>query len=73
MYYIRNFSKRNNFNNRLLQHNLIIFFCFTVTLTFVNCWDVKWATRVQDVFTYAKLVALFGLIIAGIYQLAVGE
>lgn len=43
------------------------------TLAFVNCWDVKWATRVQDIFTYAKLLALFVIIAAGAYQLYRGH
>ncbi|XP_057340877.1 large neutral amino acids transporter small subunit 1 isoform X1 [Microplitis mediator] len=43
------------------------------TLAFVNCWDVKWATRVQDVFTYAKLLALLVIISAGAYQLCKGH
>merc|ERR1719481_598522 len=42
-------------------------------LAFVNCWDVKWATAVQDVFTYAKLLALFVIIATGIVQLGRGN
>lgn len=41
-------------------------------LTFVNCWDVKWSTWVQDTFTYAKLVALFIIMGTGVYQLCTG-
>lgn len=44
-----------------------------MVLTFINCWDVGWATKVQDVFTYAKLLALFIIIITGLYQLFNGE
>ncbi|KAJ8917859.1 hypothetical protein NQ315_010772 [Exocentrus adspersus] len=47
--------------------------CADGVLTFVNCYDVKWATRVQDVFTYAKLLALFVIIAAGGYQLFTGH
>ncbi|CAH1997380.1 unnamed protein product [Acanthoscelides obtectus] len=47
--------------------------CCICVLTFVNCYDVKWATRVQDVFTYAKLLALFIIIAAGAYQLYKGH
>ncbi|KAG5880261.1 hypothetical protein JTB14_031580 [Gonioctena quinquepunctata] len=47
--------------------------CCICVLTFVNCYDVKWATRVQDVFTYAKLLALFIIIAAGGYELFKGH
>merc|ERR1719474_1508904 len=42
-------------------------------LAFINCWDVSWATAVQDIFTYAKLLALFIIIATGIVQLGRGK
>merc|ERR1712142_1074121 len=42
-------------------------------LAFVNCWEVKWATAVQDIFTYAKLLALFIIMGTGVYQLCRGQ
>ena len=44
--------------------------CF---LCFVNCFSVRWATLVQDYFTYAKVFALLIIISTGIYMLAIGK
>jgi len=42
-------------------------------LTFINCWNVRWATFVQDQFTYGKLLALVIIIGTGFYNLSTGH
>ncbi|CAG0917653.1 unnamed protein product [Notodromas monacha] len=45
----------------------------TVLAAFINCYNVKLATRVQTFFTGAKLLAIVIIVIGGIYKIAEGH
>uniref|UniRef100_A0A1B6D737 Amino acid permease/ SLC12A domain-containing protein n=1 Tax=Clastoptera arizonana TaxID=38151 RepID=A0A1B6D737_9HEMI len=45
----------------------------TCLLTAINCFNVKWATRVQDIFTTTKIIALVVIVITGVWALIGGE
>ncbi|XP_044266301.1 Y+L amino acid transporter 2 [Tribolium madens] len=42
-------------------------------LTLINCYNVKWVTRVQDIFTATKIFALCIIVAAGAYYLCIGH
>ncbi|KAG7208652.1 hypothetical protein KM043_014857 [Ampulex compressa] len=45
----------------------------TCLLTAINCYNVKWATRVQDIFTGTKIFALVIIMGAGLWWLCLGH
>ncbi|XP_065065022.1 b(0,+)-type amino acid transporter 1-like isoform X4 [Rhopilema esculentum] len=50
----------------------VIACCVIGIICFINCASVKWATRIQVIFTAAKLAAIALLIITGLVRLGQG-
>lgn len=42
-------------------------------LTFINCYDVKETSKMQNIFMFAKIGALTIIIIAGLIWLCMGR
>ena len=59
-------------NSDYRKITLLVFFVIALTM-FINCASVKWATRIQDTFTFGKLIALAILIVIGLIEIGSGE
>lgn len=55
-------------NSKLILFNYIPGF-----LTALNCYNVKWVTRLQDVFSTAKVLALVCIVVVGFWALIQGQ
>lgn len=53
-------------------HNKCIFLN-AGTLTAINCYNVKWVTRLTDTFTATKILALLLIVAFGAYHLCNGN
>ncbi|KAG8182750.1 hypothetical protein JTE90_023390 [Oedothorax gibbosus] len=56
--------------NEALRLLAAVCLCF---LTYINCRSVRWAMRVQDIFTAAKLFALIAIIVGGSMRIFQGH
>ncbi|XP_011494998.1 PREDICTED: Y+L amino acid transporter 2 [Ceratosolen solmsi marchali] len=45
----------------------------TCFLTAINCWNVKWVTRLQDIFTGTKIFALIIIMFSGLWWVCLGH
>lgn len=45
----------------------------TVTITYLNCYSVNLATGTQNLFTGAKLIAIFIVVVGGLIRIVKGE
>lgn len=52
---------------------MILYLLFSGILTFINIASVKAATKIQDFFTIAKLLALMLIIVTGAVMIAQGR
>jgi len=48
----------------------IIAACCCLFILAMNCWSVKYGTIIQDIFAYAKIIALIVIMITGLYTYA---
>ncbi|CAD5206542.1 unnamed protein product [Bursaphelenchus okinawaensis] len=44
-----------------------------ITLTFINCYNVKWSTKTQDISSVTKIAALLLIVFAGVYHFFMNE
>lgn len=58
---------------RLILYVFNIRCIHTGILTAVNCLSVRWAMKIQNIFTTAKLLALVAIVVAGMFHIAAGN
>lgn len=56
-----------------LLNNYSLIYLVSGILTVINCYNVKWVTRVTDIFTGTKILALLVIVAAGAWYLFGGN
>jgi len=51
----------------------IFIFVFSVAVSFINCYSVSLATKVQNFFTVTKLIAIAVITVGGFVMIGKGE
>lgn len=72
----KNLSKRCiyiSFPHWTNNFTIIFFSSFSVLVSSINCYSVKLATKVQNFFTAAKLIAIAVITIGGFVYMGRGE
>ena len=55
-----------------IHHFYLFFFLLLVIVFVINCWSVKWAARMKNIFIYAKLPCIVTIIVIGFVELGKG-
>ncbi len=60
-------------SKRCMFYSMNVCFVFSVLLMIINCFNVKWAAKVQVIFAFCAVIALVVIIGTGFYAISTGR